>query len=184
MKVDTHKSKKDEEKEYQEKLAKAKRTRAMLLGTSLLIVLGLLGYFLSGGRMTGSKERVLTPTEVRLMKVAALYREYNAATQRPPADIDELKNWVKRLDKRRLNFLDVDEVDSLFVSERDQQPFVLDPPPPSIGPILAHEKTGTGGKRFVVSSTGNVTEVDEENFKQMQETMRGLGKRRSRYGGK
>lgn len=188
MKVDTHKTKADEEQDYQAKVARVKRNRALLLGGGLLLVVALLGYTLSDSFHFGSSVpvRELTQTEQRLMRLAVLHREYGGATGKAPSTLDELRDWVKRLGRQKQAAYGVEEVETLFVSERDQQPFVLDRPPRGIGPILAHERTGAGGKRFVVSSVGSVTEVDEAGFEQMKETMRALAKpaNRPRYGGR
>src|SRR3712207_7822251 len=52
--------------------------------------------------------------------------------------------------------LEVEDVDRVLVSPRDDEPFVLVHLPVGMGPVLAYEKTGVGGKRLVLSSQGTV----------------------------
>ena len=171
----------DEEKAKEKKaeIVKTKRTRLWILGACLLalaLVLGIL-YIQSGGLATlGVKPRQLSPTEKQLKGIAALYRGYGAAFGKPPPNMQALKAWGEKLDKQKLAHFEIDNVETLFVSERDGQPFVLVQLPRGIGPVLAHEKVGAQGTRLVISSVGSVEEMDEARFQQAMETNRMIGK--------
>ncbi|MCS7045719.1 MAG: hypothetical protein NZO58_05140 [Gemmataceae bacterium] len=84
-----------------------------------------------------------------------------------PTDVDELKKFAKTFDKSGA------DTDSFFVSPRDNEPYVLKlnvtMSMPGIGKkmLLAYEKTGVGGKRFVAYNTVEVEEVDEARFNEL-----------------
>jgi hypothetical protein len=67
----------------------------------------------------------------------------------------------------------VKDVQALFVSSRDKEPYVIlygpltGPPGPGGQPVFAYEKTGVGGTRMVATSLGAVEEVDETRLKQL-----------------
>jgi hypothetical protein len=170
-------SKAEEAKEKKAEIAKTKRTRLWILGACLLalaLALGIL-YIQSGGLALGVKPGQLSPTEKQLMGIAALYRGYCAAFGKPPPNMQALKAWGEKLDKRKLAHFEIDNVETLFVSERDGQPFVLVRLPRGPAPVLAHETIGAHGKRFVISSEGSVEELDEARFQQAMETNRMIG---------
>ncbi len=102
-----------------------------------------------------------SPTEVNLLKVSTIYRIFkeNNGGKAPPS-MDDLRAWAKK-NPAKLASLQIQDVDRVFVSPRDQQPFVLVPLPLGIGPVLAHEKSGAGGKVFMVSTVGSLAEVSE-----------------------
>ena len=60
-------------------------------------------------------------------------------------------------------------MDKLFTSPRDNQPFEIayrGGASGGISGLVAWEKTGSGGKRFVADSLGKVEEIDEATFTQ------------------
>lgn len=92
---------------------------------------------------------------------------------KPPADEAEFKAFLKKVDPERLKSFQVTDVDSMFISTRDKQPYVVrygkveGPAGPAGLPVVAYEQTGVGGKRYVASSVGAIQEVDEETFRKM-----------------
>jgi hypothetical protein len=66
-----------------------------------------------------------------------------------------------------------DQIDEAFVSQRDNQPFVVlyGIAPGTLGakdgPVVAYEKTGVRGKKLVVDVSTNVSHVDEERLQEM-----------------
>jgi hypothetical protein len=151
--------------------------RAALWGGLALILAG-----------CGSKGTPPPTAEQNIQKFARVYGQYVARNQgRAPASIDELKKFLGSQDQKVLTTLNLTDVDSVFVSPRDNEPYVLvrpkprganrpGGPPPAPGspppgnaasPVVAHEKTGSGGKRYVVFADTRVEEVDEERFKEL-----------------
>ena len=108
--------------------------------------------------------------KVRLSKVLHLYQAYVEKNKKGPAGEQALREFGQKLSPReRDEYLIGDDLDSIFISPRDQQKFViranlkLD----SGGPTraVAWEATGKDGKRFVALSIGYVEEYDDETFK-------------------
>ena len=91
----------------------------------------------------------------------------------PPANEAEFRTFVEKEGPSLLEQFALKDVSSLFVSSRDNQPYVIlygplsGPPGPAGQPVFAYEKTGVGGKRMVASGLGAVEEVDEARFKEL-----------------
>jgi hypothetical protein len=93
----------------------------------------------------------------------------------PPADEAALKSFIKSVSPQDMAAYGITDREGLFVSVRDHEPFVVlygpealkGPPGPAGMPVVAFERTGVGGMRFVVSSYGAVESVDEARFKQL-----------------
>lgn len=108
-----------------------------------------------------------------LKHLAILYGQYRSSHQgQVPKDEASFKDYIKKLDPNQLNAAGVDqsEIEKLFVSPRDNEPYVIryNNPPPAPGPngpsAVGYEKTGKNGKRFVAFTTGELEEVDEARF--------------------
>jgi hypothetical protein len=103
------------------------------------------------------------PTEISLRKLASYYGMYISSHKgAAPANEKELRGFISAKDG------DAD-LESLFRSARDGQPYVViyhgtAKTMPST--VIAHEKEGQAGKRFVAFSTTEVRELDEATFKQ------------------
>ncbi len=114
------------------------------------------------------KSRQTVEVETRLRRLATFFGRYVAAHQgQSPSGPDELKNFVKtaKLDEQ-LNVSDVEEV---FVSPRDEKPFVVRYKTPMTVagthvPVLAHEEDGLNGKRFLAYANTKVEELDQRRF--------------------
>src|SRR5438132_888315 len=115
------------------------------------VVLGLLLAGCSG------KSRKAAEEEVHLANLAKLYGQYLAKNKgQSPPDAAALKKFVKTLDKERLEALGVDpsNLDSLFISPRDKQEYVVRKKPPQKGvpdpmappTVVLYEQTGDGGR--------------------------------------
>lgn len=111
--------------------------------------------------------------ESRLKPLALLYGQYMAQHRgQPPASEAEFKKFVES-QKAFLTQFGVPDPATLFISERDGQPYVViygKPTGPAVlagQPVIAYEKVGVGGRRFVASQLGAVEEVDEARFKEL-----------------
>src|SRR5262245_10213429 len=115
----------------------------------------------------GPQPKPLSPEEVHLQKFGRLYFEHRMSTGKPPANVQELKAWAKKQGKDKLDKMEIDDVEQAFVSPRDHEPYVLVQLPMGMGPVLAHEKSGAGGRRLVLNSQGNVMDVNETQFQDL-----------------
>ncbi len=116
------------------------------------------------------------PERVPLRHLAILYGKYrNAHRGAPPKDEADFKKFITGLDPAQLAAAGVSaaEVDTLFVSPRDGQPYDVrynDPPSADRPSAVVAEKVGKGGKRMVAYSTGQVDEVDEAQYQTVRFT--------------
>lgn len=108
-----------------------------------------------------------------LKPLALLYGQYIGRHRgQPPPNESEFKQFIQKDGATLLATFAIADVDELFVSSRDQQPYVVlygptsGPPGPAGQPVIAYERDGVGGKRFVASSLGAVEEVDESKFRE------------------
>jgi hypothetical protein len=111
--------------------------------------------------------------ESNLKKLALFYGPYQGQHQGAlPPNEQALKDFIKSqtllLESQRIT-----DVDAMFVSERDKQPYVilyagdeLGTDGPAGQPVVAYEKRGVGGKRYVASTLGAVEEVDDAKFRE------------------
>ncbi len=110
---------------------------------------------------------------------------------RMPEDDEEFRSFVQEMSAEQLSALGVWDVEKVFVSTRDGEPYVIrygqdagpmggalprgkeiiiNPKLPGGGvrqPVVAHEKTGVSGRRYVVFGMGQVELVDESRFQQL-----------------
>jgi hypothetical protein len=112
---------------------------------------------------------VIPPGEAELKQIASLYLEYTKHNgNKSPATAEQLKAWAKGQPKDKLTELGIEDVDKVFISPRDNQPFVVIPKTgPGPGRVIAYEATGVKGKRYVAAGQGSVREVSEETFRGM-----------------
>jgi hypothetical protein len=135
----------------------------------------LLVLFLSGG-CSGPGRSNQAEESSSLKPLATFYGKFvNQHRGNPPGSEAEFKAFLKEpknAESLRLEF-QVADVDAMFVSPRDHQPYAViygslpRLPGPGGAPVVAHEKTGIEGKRFVASALGAVEEVDETKFRGM-----------------
>jgi hypothetical protein len=115
---------------------------------------------------TGKTEQ---PAEVKnLQMLATLYGRYISTHRgQPPPDEAALKKFIPTLsaDELRAMGVDTNNLDTLFTSPRDGQPYVVHYKQP--GAVVAYERDGKEGKRLVAYPSGQVEEVDEARFKQL-----------------
>jgi hypothetical protein len=128
------------------------------------------------GCFRGPKKEDLDPGEKHILKIASLYMDYRGSHRgNPPRDAQELKNWAKDLKKEQLAARGMEDMESVFTSPRDNQPYVLVKPeaaragaggrPPM---VLVYEQTGVNGKRMAAGAMGGAAfEMDEESFQQL-----------------
>ena len=107
-------------------------------------------------------EKQIDPTQQQLILIGTAYQQYTFANEAPPSKPDDLKQLLRELGG----------TDAVWVSSRDGHPFVivwnldlLQPPTwAKTTPVLAYEKTGKNGKRFVRTVVGSVEELSPQEF--------------------
>lgn len=141
--------------------------RFLVRGSLLLVVLSMSLILGCGGSRTPPVE------EVSIKALTILYGRFFQSHQgKPPADEAEFRAFVETVSAEELAQLGAKDPAKLWTSARDGQPYVVmygsltNPQGPS-GPVVIHEKVGSGGKRFVGTSLGNVEEVDEARFREL-----------------
>jgi hypothetical protein len=140
-----------------------------------LLVLALVA--LSG---CGSSDELNSPTAARLRGISTYYLDLAFARNGPgPASEQELKKHMRRQERSDLlsNGIDPQLIDSTqFVSERDQEPFVvlygltIRKVTADSAPLVAHEKTGKDGKRLAVLANNKVRLVDEAGLEELKKS--------------
>lgn len=134
------------------------------LGLSLLAVV-----FAGCGRQQAELKSERDPGERPILKVLSIYSRFQRENNRSPANTEELKGWLKRQDKTVREQLGADDVEKVFISPRDNQPFQINPPNPRVmggqGRVVIYEKVGVDGKRQTASSMATVAEMDEETLR-------------------
>jgi hypothetical protein len=170
------------------------KTTATKLGR--VTVLAAIFLFLAGcGPKAAPRDQ--TAGEQSIMKLGRAYTAFAASAKDGlgPASADELKKWLTADEKRLTDLgLSRSDVDGIFISPRDGQPYEVHPkrhpnpfitgggaPPGRGGPkgaaaktpgygqagILVNEKTGEGGKRLVFMSGTRIQDVDEAEFNRL-----------------
>ncbi len=112
--------------------------------------------------------------ESNIKPLAMFYGQFIAQNQgRPPADEAEFKRFIQSRGPAALQQFGVSDVESLFISTRDNLPYKVayggaQGPPNLVGqPVVVYEQQGVGGKRYVANTLGAVEEVDEARFKEL-----------------
>lgn len=128
--------------------------------------------FLAGGCSSKSKvdNLVLSLNQSNLQRLSNLYNMYQSQNNwTGPADMDELKEFVKNFPTNRLERMgiDVSDLDALFVSERDNKEYLLRPEVQgsamgSVQPVL-FEQDGVDGIWMVGFTSRTPQEVTSKS---------------------
>ena len=127
---------------------------------------GLMVLILTAYAAAGCSKPAPPPVEEsRLSKLAVFYGRYISQNKgKTPPNEAELKKFIAKLEPAA-------NLDELFVSPRDSEPYVvrynIKAGMPGGAVVTAHEKTGVEGKRMVALTTGDVRTVDEAEFKKL-----------------
>lgn len=112
--------------------------------------------------MSGCGDPAPPPEKLSLHKLAIFFGKYISSHQGSgPKNEAEFKAFITAGEPAL-------DQEKLFRSGRDSQPYVvLYSPTKKFGPseVIAHEKDGVGGMRFVAFSTTQVRELDDAEFR-------------------
>ncbi|MCC6492733.1 MAG: hypothetical protein IT424_06910 [Pirellulales bacterium] len=110
----------------------------------------------------------------KIKQVANLYMAYQFRKgMKGPPDETAFKNFIKNeMPQRKLEMMQVDrnDVDGLFRSARDGQPFVVRyglAGGPGTSLAVVFELQGQDGKRLVAYTDGSVEEADQGRYQQL-----------------
>jgi len=112
-------------------------------------------------------------TAVKLKALGTLYLDYAVAKRgQGPSSEKVLKSHMRSLPDfvLQMNGVDPGGIDAVFVSDRDQESFVvlygitISGVSGTSAPLIAYEKTGKKGKRLVVFANTKVAYVDESQL--------------------
>jgi hypothetical protein len=111
-------------------------------------------------------------TATRLRTLLFPLIDYVEETQRDgtgPAGEKGFKSFLAGLSEQKRGDLQIGSTETLLVSPRDRQPFVIDYTISTTGGAApaAWERTGVDGRRYVVFLDARVDEVDDEAFRKM-----------------
>jgi hypothetical protein len=149
--------------------------------TAIAVVFGTTGLVLGlviGGCNRGRPDPALKEIpNSRLLLLTALKSQYTSQLGNKPATEEDFKAFVtKTASPDMLAKANVSRAEDLFISERDQKPFVIvlwgkagtagagEKKGPAPGGVFAYEQEGKDGKRLV-SYIGGVVAMDEVQFK-------------------
>jgi hypothetical protein len=125
----------------------------------------------------GSDDALNSPAAAKLKGLATMYLDLAVAKNGVgPANEQELKKHMRSVPDfvLRGNGVEPDAIDSTFISERDQEPFVvlygagISQISAESKQVIAHEKTGKNGKRLVVYISTKVDYVDEAKLEELK----------------
>lgn len=110
-----------------------------------------------------------TDTKTQIERLFNLYKSYVDTKQKGPADEKALKEYAKTLSEKQLDELLIGkDVESIFVSPRDKEPFQIVYGQTLSGggePVaIIYEKTGQNGLRYASLSMGYSEEYDAETL--------------------
>jgi hypothetical protein len=114
----------------------------------------------------------------RISNMYAAYQNMKGAGSGPKDEAD-LKAWIKEYSPEKLSMMkiDVNNLDGLFTSERDNKPFKIrykvGGGRGSVAPVV-FEQDGVGGKKQVGFTGGKVEHVDDAEYKQLWEGKTGV----------
>lgn len=146
----------------------------MKLSSSCVLLGLLLPILFSGCGKDQASEMFASVNSSNIQRVANLYCVYQAQHNfKGPANEQELKDFIANLDPSRHKYfgIDVANLDQMFVSERDKQPFKIRwglEAKPRQGPIpIAFEQEGVKGRYRVAFSSFQVDEFDLFDYEEL-----------------
>lgn len=137
-----------------------------------VICLMLLTFAFSGcGNSKDPKSMIAAANDSNVKRLATMYSFFHLKNNfKGPKNEAELREFIEAQDVKRLSLADIDpaNLDDLFVSERDQEPFVIRYGKDTYirGPSIpvVFEATGVDGMRQIGFCNGSMQEVDADEY--------------------
>jgi hypothetical protein len=114
-----------------------------------------------------------SPDDSRIKELTTTYAMYmNLKGARPPANEADFKAFISESGDALLKSAEVGTVDELFVSPRDNEPYVIAYGSEaakmlSRGGVVIYERSGKDGRRLVGNRGGFVNELDDAEFRRL-----------------
>lgn len=143
---------------------------ALLADAPSSLILGAILILLAGCSRPAASD---TGGDPHLSMLTKIYVDHmNAHQGTPPKDEAAFKAYIRAHGAPRLKGHDVNELDSLFVSTRDNQPLAFVYSTSSTSPlrqslVIGYERSATDGKRTVGYRHGDSELVDETKFQEL-----------------
>jgi hypothetical protein len=143
--------------------------------TSLTRLSALFGLLVSLLVVVGCSSEKPAEDMIKLTRLVDFQHQFAESHDgREPGSADELREWVKEKNPQELAERQITDVDSLFTSSRDGEPFVIVPREKGAvtsdqNRIVAYEQKGIDGLRLVAFDLGQVMEMDGELITHLQE---------------
>ena len=142
-------------------IARSAATCALALGVTLAALAGCSG---NAAPASGAD-----PNLAMLTKIYVDHMNVHQGT--PPKDEAAFKDYIRQHGAHRLKGADMNELDALFVSTRDNQQLVFvygtSPDPRRQSAVVGYEQSAVDGKRTVGYRHGTAELVDEAQFAEM-----------------
>lgn len=122
------------------------------------------------GCSSGVQPKARDDTGSSLKALVSMFTQATTRLGHRPANEAEFKEFVAQNESTLLEAYKIPNADSLFLSTRDNQPFVVvygRPPADMAAGVVAYEQTGVDGKRQVGFELGYIEEVDDAKFREM-----------------
>lgn len=139
-------------------------------GLCLFVLLGA-SVVLSGCGGADAGSMIADANDTNVKRLATLYSYFHIQNRnKGPKNEEQLRAFIESQDANRLKRggIDATKLDELFVSERDDEPFVVRYGVNTVirGPALAviFESTGVDGMRQVGFCNGSMKEVDKDEY--------------------
>lgn len=116
----------------------------------------------------GVKSETAEVAELRsnMRSLAVAYGNYIKTNRgRAPKSEKQFRAWIEKQGPDELEILGVESVDDIFISTRDNEPYVV-----VYGKqkqIVAYEAVGVEGQRYVADNIGSIELVDEARFSEL-----------------
>jgi hypothetical protein len=118
----------------------------------------------------GEEQSVQREAPSNLKALLALYSQATTRLGHRPRTENEFKDYVSKNGSSFLDAYKIASADHLFISPRDNQPYVViyGPPPQGLAAgVVAYEQTGVDGGRQIGFDLGNIDHVDDARFRQL-----------------
>ena len=136
-----------------------------VLGSFALIALALLSSLLAVGCGPPTEPESEVKQRTGLSALAIAYGQCTAQSRGlPPRSEKALRSYIEKQGPQFLASLKVDNIDDMFVSPRDGQPYVVIYGKRS--DVVAYEAVGADGTRWIAHNLGGAEQLDEAAFKQ------------------
>lgn len=126
-----------------------------------------------GSKLSPAEQKIADRNKTNMNRLCNMYTLYQSKHGwQGPADEAALKKFIKEQEPVVLKRMGIEDVDAIFVSEVDEQPFeikwaVAGSQRGDAVPIV-FEKTGKDGKRRVGFTRPPIKEVDDAEYKKLK----------------